>query len=107
MKKQEMQRLLALVGRLTKGQRLELVDKLKTQSNVKASIEVVESACSQRTRTLHTGTRTASHHIGEEACVAFRRLILTNGLGRPTHDLVAGHQAAKVFCMNTLSGSLV
>ena len=53
MKKQEMQRLLALVGRLTKGQRLELVDKLKTQSNVKASIEVVESAGSQA-RACHT-----------------------------------------------------
>jgi transposase-like protein len=47
MKKQEMQRLLALVGRLTRGQRQELVDKLKTQSNAEASIEVVESAGSQ------------------------------------------------------------
>lgn len=47
MKKQQMQRLLALVGRLTRGQRQELVDKVKTQSNTEASIEVVESAGSQ------------------------------------------------------------
>ena len=47
MKKQKMQRLLALVGRLTRGRRQELVDKLKTQSNAEASVEVVESAGSQ------------------------------------------------------------
>ena len=47
MKKQEMQRLLALVGRLTRGQRQELVDRLKVQSNTEASIEVLESAGSQ------------------------------------------------------------
>ena len=44
MKKQEMQRLLALLGRLTRGQRQELVNALKAQSNVEASIEVLESA---------------------------------------------------------------
>lgn len=47
MKKQEMQRLLALVGRLTRAQRLELVDRLKAQSNTEASVEVLESAGSQ------------------------------------------------------------
>jgi transposase-like protein len=47
MKKQEMQRLLALVGRLTRGQRQELVERLKAQSNAEASIEVLESAGSQ------------------------------------------------------------
>jgi DNA-directed RNA polymerase subunit RPC12/RpoP len=47
MKKQEMQRLLALVGRLTRAQRLELVEGLKAQSNAEASVEVLESAGSQ------------------------------------------------------------
>jgi hypothetical protein len=53
MKKQEMQRLLALVGRLTRGQRQELADRLKTQFNAEASVEVLESAGSQ--------TRTCPH----------------------------------------------
>lgn len=44
MKKQEMQQLLALLGRLTRGQRQELVSALKAQSNAEASIEVLESA---------------------------------------------------------------
>lgn len=39
-----MRRLLALVGRLSRGQQQELVDKLKTQSNAGVSIEVLESA---------------------------------------------------------------
>ena len=47
MKKQEMQRLLALVGRLTRGQRQELVDRLKAQSSAEASVEVLESTGSQ------------------------------------------------------------
>lgn len=47
MKKQEMQRLLALVGRLTRGQRQELVDWLKAQSSAEASVEVLESAGGQ------------------------------------------------------------
>src|ERR1700739_3435182 len=47
MKKQEMQRLLALLGRLTRGQRQELASALKAQSNAQASIEVLESAGSQ------------------------------------------------------------
>ena len=47
MKKQEMQRLLALLGRLTRGQRQELASALKAQSNAEASIEVLESAGSQ------------------------------------------------------------
>lgn len=38
MKNQEMPRVLALVGRLTRGQRQELVDRLKLQSNAEASI---------------------------------------------------------------------
>jgi hypothetical protein len=44
MMKHEMQRLLALVGRLARGQRQELVDRLKTQSNAEASVEVASSA---------------------------------------------------------------
>jgi transposase-like protein len=44
MKKQEMQRLLALLGRLTRGQRQELVIALKAQSNAEACVEVLESA---------------------------------------------------------------
>ena len=47
MKKQEKQGLLALLGRLTRGQRQELVSALKAQSNAEASIEVLESAGSQ------------------------------------------------------------
>ena len=47
MKKQELQRLLALVGKLTRGQRQELVDRLKAQSSAEASVEVLESAGSQ------------------------------------------------------------
>jgi hypothetical protein len=46
-KKQEMPPLLALIGRLTRGQRQELVDRLKAQSNAEASVEVLESAGSQ------------------------------------------------------------
>ena len=38
---------LALVGRLTRGQRQELVDRLKAQSNAEASVEVLESAGNQ------------------------------------------------------------
>jgi transposase-like protein len=48
MKKQEMQRLLALLGRLTRGQRQELVSALKAQANAEASVEVLESAGSQK-----------------------------------------------------------
>lgn len=44
MTKQEMQRLLVLVGRLTRTQRQQLVGKLKARSNAEASIEVLESA---------------------------------------------------------------
>lgn len=47
MKKQEMQRLLGLLGRLTRGQRQELASALKAQANAEASIEVLESAGSQ------------------------------------------------------------
>jgi transposase-like protein len=47
MKKQEMKRLLALVGRLTRGQRQELVGTLQAQSNADASVEVSESTASQ------------------------------------------------------------
>lgn len=47
MKKQEMKRLLALVGRLTRGQRQELVGTLQAQSNADASVEVLESTASQ------------------------------------------------------------
>src|SRR5579864_6513230 len=47
MKKQEMQRLLALLGRLTRGQRQELASALRAQSNAEASIEVLESTGSQ------------------------------------------------------------
>jgi transposase-like protein len=47
MKKQEMQQLLALLGRLTRGQRQELADALKAKSNAEASIEVLESTGSQ------------------------------------------------------------
>ena len=48
MKKQEMQRLLALLGRLTRGQRQELVSALKAQSNAEASLEVLESGICSR-----------------------------------------------------------
>ena len=44
MKKQEMQRLLGLLGLLTRGQREELASALKAQSSAEASIEVLESA---------------------------------------------------------------
>ena len=47
MKKREMQRLLALVGRLTRGQRQELMDRLKAKSNAEASVEVLESVGSR------------------------------------------------------------
>ena len=47
MKKQETQRLLALVGRLTRGQRPELMDRLKAKPNAEASVEVLESVGSQ------------------------------------------------------------
>lgn len=47
MKKQRWGRLLALVGRRTRGQRQELVDRLKAQSGAEVSIEVLESAGSQ------------------------------------------------------------
>jgi transposase-like protein len=47
MKKQEMQQLLALLGRLTGSQRKELASALKAQTSAEASIEVLESAGSQ------------------------------------------------------------
>lgn len=47
MKQQQMQRLLALVGLLTRALRQELVDRLEAQSNAEASVEVLESAGSQ------------------------------------------------------------
>lgn len=47
MKKRDMQRLWALVEGLTRGQRQELVDKLKAQATAVASVEVLESASSQ------------------------------------------------------------
>lgn len=47
MKKQEMQRLLGLLGRLTRGQRQELASALKSQANAEASIEVLETAGGQ------------------------------------------------------------
>lgn len=47
MKKQELQRLLVLVNKLTRGQRQELVERLKAQSSAEASVEVLESAGGQ------------------------------------------------------------
>ena len=47
LKKQETRSLFALIERQTKGRWQELVDRLKMQSNAKASIEALESACSQ------------------------------------------------------------
>lgn len=47
MKKQEMQRLLTLVERLTRAQRQELADKLRAQASAVASVEVLEAAGSQ------------------------------------------------------------
>lgn len=44
MKKQEMQHLLAQLGRLTRVQRQELAGELKTQANAEASIDALESA---------------------------------------------------------------
>lgn len=41
-KKQEMQRLLGLLGRRTRGQRQELASALKAQANAEVSIEVLE-----------------------------------------------------------------
>ncbi|MDO9093372.1 MAG: hypothetical protein Q8R98_29705 [Rubrivivax sp.] len=64
MKKQELQRLLALVGRLTRGQRQELVYRLKAQSNAEASVEVLESTGSQaRTRPHCTSQRLVRNGI--------------------------------------------
>lgn len=47
MKKQELQRLLVLVNKLTRGQRQELVERLKAQFSAEASVEVLESAGGQ------------------------------------------------------------
>lgn len=47
MKELEIQRLVALLGPPTRGQRQELVNALKAQSNAQACVEVLESAGSQ------------------------------------------------------------
>lgn len=53
MKKRDMQRVWALVGRLTRAQRKELLDRLTTQTAASESVELLEPAGSRHKRCPH------------------------------------------------------
>ena len=57
MRKKDMQRLWALLDRLSRAQRQEVIDRLKAQATAVESIEVLESACRQTRSCAHCGDR--------------------------------------------------